>query len=113
MYAETNRIDDVWGARTPHPRGAGWPARVDVDLADGIDIGDVDRWVPSASVLHSKGDAFDIAVRGDRIVGVRGRAHDRVNRERLDPKDLYGWQATASPDRLTTRYRVARIRRWS
>ena len=26
---------------------------------------------------------------------------DRVNRGRLGPKDLYGWQANASPDRLT------------
>ena len=36
-----------------------------------------------------------------RIVGVRGRAADRVNHGRLDPKDLYGWQANHSPDRLT------------
>ncbi|MFC3738188.1 molybdopterin oxidoreductase family protein [Paractinoplanes deccanensis] len=61
----------------------------------------VERWVPSASILHSNGDAMDIAVKGGRIVGVRGRAADRVNRGRLDPKDLYGWQANNSPDRLT------------
>ena len=30
-----------------------------------------------------------------------GGPDDRVNRGRLDPKDLYGWQANASPDRLT------------
>ncbi len=54
----------------------------------------------SASVLHSNGDAMDIAVKDGRIVGVRGRAVDRVNRGRLDPKDLYGWQANNSPDRL-------------
>jgi ferredoxin-nitrate reductase len=36
-----------------------------------------------------------------RIVGVRGHEHDRVSRGRLDPKDLYGWQANSSPDRLT------------
>ncbi len=36
-----------------------------------------------------------------RIVGVRGRAEDRVNRGRLGPKDLFGWQANASSDRLT------------
>ncbi|GAA2502881.1 nitrate reductase [Streptomyces longisporus] len=35
------------------------------------------------------------------MVGVRGRAQDRVNHGRLDPKDLYGWQAGTSPDRLT------------
>ncbi len=44
---------------------------------------------------------MDIAVRENRIVGVRGRTDDRVNRGRLDPKDLYGWQANNSPDRLT------------
>ncbi len=40
---------------------------------------------------------MDIAVRDGRIVGVRGRAADRVNRGRLDPKDLYGWQANTPP----------------
>lgn len=33
---------------------------------------------------------------------MRGRAVDRVNHGRLDPKDLFGWQANASADRLTT-----------
>jgi anaerobic selenocysteine-containing dehydrogenase len=45
---------------------------------------------------------MDIAVKDGKIAGVRGRAGDRVNRGRLGPKDLYGWQANASPDRLTT-----------
>jgi len=40
-------------------------------------------------VLHSNGDAMDVAVRDGRIAGVRGRAADRVNRGRLDPKDLW------------------------
>ena len=62
---------------------------------------EVDRWVQTASILHSNGDAMDIAVKDDRIVGVRGRAVDRVNHGRLGPKDLYGWQSNASPDRLT------------
>jgi anaerobic selenocysteine-containing dehydrogenase len=61
----------------------------------------VDRWAQSASILHSNGDAMDIAVKDGRMVGVRGRAVDRVNRGRLGPKDLYGWQANSSPDRLT------------
>jgi hypothetical protein len=63
---------------------------VDSHLADGISAEQVDRWVQSASLLHSNGDAMDIAVRGGRIVGVRGRAVDRVNHGRLDPKDLFG-----------------------
>jgi anaerobic selenocysteine-containing dehydrogenase len=70
-------------------------------LEDGLAEADIECWVPSASVLHSNGDAMDIAVKDGRIVGVRGHAHDRVNRGRLDPKDLYGWQANNSPDRLT------------
>lgn len=42
-----------------------------------------------------------IAVKDGRIAGVRGRVVDRVNHGRLDPKDLFGWQATASGDRLS------------
>src|SRR5690606_19919974 len=68
---------------------------------DGLGPEDVDRWAQSASILHSNGDALDIAVKDGRIVGVRGRAADRVNHGRLGPKDLFGWQANASPDRLT------------
>lgn len=55
----------------------------------------------AASILRSDGDAMDIAVIDGRTVGVRGRAIDRVNRGRLGPKDLFGWQADASPGRLT------------
>jgi len=96
-----DRIRDPWGERTPYRAGEAWPVRVDCRLEDGLGEGDVDRWVPSASILHSNGDGQDIAVKDGRIVGVRGRANDRVNHGRLDPKDLYGWQANNSPDRLT------------
>lgn len=99
----TDRIADPWGARTPYEPGTRWPDRVDTYLADGITAESVDRWVQSAAVLHSNGDGLDIAVKDGRIVGVRGRAVDRVNHGRLDPKDLFGWQANASADRLTTR----------
>ena len=75
--------------------------RVDIFLEPGLSPDDVERWVQSASVLHSNGDALDIAVKDGRIGGVRGRAEDRVNHGRLGPKDLYGWQANGSPDRLT------------
>jgi anaerobic selenocysteine-containing dehydrogenase len=70
-------------------------------LAEGVDEADVERWVQSASTLHSNGDGFDLAVKDGRLVGVRGRVVDRVNRGRLDPKDVYGWEGLASPDRLT------------
>jgi anaerobic selenocysteine-containing dehydrogenase len=69
-------------------------------LEEGVELGDVDRWVQTASVLHSNGDALDLAVADGRLVGVRGRGVDRVNRGRLDPKDRYGWQANGAPDRL-------------
>lgn len=95
-----DRIAEPWGKRTPYGPGDSWPARVDIYLADGVDPAEV-RWVQSASVLHSNGDALDIAVQGGAIVGVRGRAGDRINRGRLGPKDLFGWQANAAPDRLT------------
>jgi anaerobic selenocysteine-containing dehydrogenase len=102
-----DRIGDPWGARTPYapPRVAddpeAWPVRVDRHLENGLGEESVDRWVQSAAVLHSNGDGLDIAVKDGRIVGVRGRAVDRVNRGRVDPKDLYGWQANNSADRLT------------
>ena len=65
-----DRIDDLWGGRTPYAPGERWPVRVDQHLGDGISPDEVQRWVRSASVLHSNGDALDIAVVDDRIVGV-------------------------------------------
>jgi anaerobic selenocysteine-containing dehydrogenase len=96
-----NPIAEPWGERTPYGSGGPWPERVDELLAPGVQADDV-RWsARAASLLHSNGDAMDIAVADGRIVGVRGRAGDRVNRGRLGPKDLYGWQANNSADRLT------------
>lgn len=96
-----DRIAEPWGERTPFASSEEWPVRVDTQLAEGLEPADVDRWVQSASLLHSNGDALDIAVRNESIVGVRGRGSDRVNRGRLGPKDLFSWQANASRDRLT------------
>ncbi|MGY2083953.1 molybdopterin oxidoreductase family protein [Blastococcus sp. SYSU DS0539] len=96
-----DRIAEPWGSRTPYGPGEIWPTRVDSYLADGLTEADVDRWVQSATILHSNGDGLDIAVKDERIVGVRGRKVDRVNHGRLGPKDLFGWQANNSPDRLT------------
>src|SRR4051812_10436255 len=99
--AKVDRIAEPWGNRTPYGVAGIWPARVDTYLESGVTPGAVDRWVQSASILHSNGDALDIAVKDGRIVGVRGRGVDRVNRGRLDPKDMYGWQANNAADRLT------------
>jgi hypothetical protein len=86
-----DRIAEPWGTRTPYAAGGTWPTRVDSFLAEGVGEADVDRWVQSATIPHSNGDGLDIAVQDGRIVGVRGRAEDRVNHGRLGPKDLYGW----------------------
>jgi anaerobic selenocysteine-containing dehydrogenase len=95
-----DRIREPWGERTPYARDGDWPVREDVHLAEGVDPDEVD-WFLSASILHSNGDEIDIAVHDGRIVGVRGDRQSRVNHGRLGPKDLYGWQANNSPDRLT------------
>src|SRR5215211_3161563 len=95
-----DRVADIWGERTPHARGTPWPERVDEYLADGVPASDVE-WFQSACVLCSSGCGLDIAVHDGRIVGVRGRAADRVNHGRLGPKGLYGWQANNAQDRLT------------
>jgi ferredoxin-nitrate reductase len=96
----TDRIANLWGKRTPFGPGEDWPVRVDQFLEEGVSEDEVDRWVQTASILHSNGDALDIAVKRERIVGVRGRGVDRVNKGRVDPKDLFGWQANDSEDRL-------------
>jgi ferredoxin-nitrate reductase len=97
----TDRIANLWGKRTSFEPGEDWPIRVDQFLEEGVSEDDVDRWVQTASILHSNGDALDIAVKDERIVGVRGRGVDRINKGRVDPKDLFGWQANNSKDRLT------------
>jgi len=62
-----DRIAEPWGARTPYGPGGTWPTRVDTYLAAGVSAEQVDRWVQSASILHSNGDGLDIAVSGGRV----------------------------------------------
>ena len=93
MTTSPDRILDIWGERTPYE--GDWPVRVDEQTME-----QPDRWVQSACVLCSNGCGMDIGVKDGRIVGVRGRAQDRVNKGRLGPKGLNGWVANASPDRL-------------
>jgi ferredoxin-nitrate reductase len=87
-------IKNIWGKRTPYRNE--WRERVDIHIEQEPDI-----WVQSACVLCSTGCALDIGVKDGKIVGVRGREVDRVNRGRLGPKGLNGWMANNSPDRLT------------
>ena len=97
MPESRNSIQDIWGERTPF-RGQGkWPERVDYRVSD-----EPEQWIQSACVLCSNGCGIDIGVKQGRIVGVRGRAIDAVNKGRLGPKGLNGWEANHSPDRLTS-----------
>ncbi|MEY2562853.1 MAG: hypothetical protein QOH88_1046 [Verrucomicrobiota bacterium] len=93
MEATRDSIADIWGERTPYFEN--WPERVDQRTTD-----EPTRWVQSACVLCSNGCGVDIGVNDGRIVGVRGRAVDRVNHGRLGPKGLHGWAANQSKDRL-------------
>jgi anaerobic selenocysteine-containing dehydrogenase len=97
MSESRNSIQDIWGDRTPF-RGEGkWPERVDFRLTE-----QPEQWIQSACVLCSNGCGVDIGVKEGRIVGVRGRAIDAVNKGRLGPKGLNGWEANHSADRLTS-----------
>jgi len=99
MVSTRDSITDIWGPRTPS-LGSHWPIRVDQNVEE-----EPDRWVQASCFLCSNGCGIDIAVKDDRpggrIVGVRGREADVVNRGRLGPKGLHGWVANASADRLT------------
>jgi len=92
--ATRDGIKDVWGQRTPYFGEGQWPSRVDERV-----IEEPERWVQSACVLCATDCALDIAVKGNRIVGVRGRAADIANRGRLGPKGLHGWIANNSDKR--------------
>lgn len=94
MIQSRDSIKDIWGERQPYY--GEWPERVDQYLD-----ADPDHWVKSACILCSNGCGLDIAVKDGRIVGVRGRAEDRVNHGRLGPKGLHAWVANNSQDRLT------------
>ncbi|MCU7492628.1 MAG: nitrate reductase [Ignavibacteria bacterium] len=93
MHETRDSIKDIWGERTPYY--GSWPERVDERTLE-----EPERWVQSACVLCSNDCGMDIGVKDGKIVGVRGRAVDRVNHGRLGPKGLHAWEANNSPDRL-------------
>ena len=95
MAATRDSIHDIWGQQTPYVGEGQWPARVDERTTE-----QPERWVQSCCVLCTNGCGLDIGVKDGKIVGVRGRADDRVSRGRLGPKGLNAWEANDSPDRL-------------
>ncbi len=88
-------IRNIWGERTPYVKR--WPERVDHRTLE-----EPTEWVPSACILCSNGCGLEIGTKNGRIVGVRGRATDLVNRGRLGPKGLHAWEANNTADRLTS-----------
>jgi ferredoxin-nitrate reductase len=93
MTNSRDSITQIWGERAPYFDS--WSERVDERTT-------ADSWIQSACVLCSNGCGLDIGVKDGGIVGVRGRADDHVNRGRLGPKGLHGWEANNSADRLTS-----------
>ncbi|WAH37440.1 molybdopterin-dependent oxidoreductase [Alicyclobacillus dauci] len=64
--------------------------------------GEVDRWVYSTCNICSVGCGCYIAVKDNKIVGIKGNGEHPVNRGRLGPKGENQWYANNSPDRLLT-----------
>ncbi|MEU0603610.1 hypothetical protein ABZ484_36110 [Streptomyces sp. NPDC006393] len=95
-----DRICDIWGPRTPHTAGTPWPERVDQFLIDGVGEADVDTRVRGACLLCSNGCGLEVAVRGGRMVGVRGRAEGRGRRGAGPRPGPPGRTAGAVPERL-------------
>ena len=91
-----NSVTDIWGPASPYFGEGQWSERIDYRMET-----EPQDWFQSCCVLCSNGCALDIGVKDGKIVGVRGRASDRVNRGRLGPKGLHGWVANSSADRLT------------
>ena len=97
MTVTRDSIRDVWGPRSGFDGEGCWPERVDERTLQAPA-----RWVKSVCVLCSTGCGLHIGVRDGQIVGVRGDRLDRINRGRLGPKGLHGWEANHSADRLTS-----------
>ncbi|QTD43074.1 molybdopterin-dependent oxidoreductase [Sporosarcina sp. Te-1] len=64
--------------------------------------GEVDRWVYSTCNICSVGCGCQIAVKDEKIVGIKGNKDHPINRGRLGPKGENQWYANNAPDRLLT-----------
>jgi ferredoxin-nitrate reductase len=71
--------------------------RVDLNV---YSQGEIDRWVYNTCNICSVGCGCFIAVKDNKIVGVRGNEKHPINRGRLGPKGENQWYANNSPDRL-------------
>src|SRR5947208_14407826 len=70
-------VQDIWGERMGFHGENQWPVRVDQHTTE-----QPEKWNQSACVMCSNGCGMDIGVKHGKIVGVRGRAQDRVNKGR-------------------------------
>jgi ferredoxin-nitrate reductase len=64
--------------------------------------GEIDKWAYSTCGICSIGCGCHIAVKNNKIVGVRGNAKHPTNMGRLGPKGENQWYANNSSDRLLT-----------
>ena len=92
MAATRDSIRDIWGPRTPYVGEGQWPVRVDERTT-----AEPERWVQSCCVLCTNGCGLDIGVKDGRIVGVRGRADDRVSRGGSAPRGSTAGRRTTAP----------------
>jgi ferredoxin-nitrate reductase len=60
--------------------------------------GEIDKWVYSTCDICSIGCGCHIAVKDNKIVGIKGNAIHPINRGRLDPKSENQWYANNSPE---------------
>ncbi|MDQ1143967.1 ferredoxin-nitrate reductase [Bacillus sp. SORGH_AS 510] len=74
-------------------------SRVDMNV---YSQGEVDKWVYSTCNICSIGCGCYIAVKDNKIVGIKGNADHPINRGRLGPKGENQWYANNSPERLLT-----------
>lgn len=64
--------------------------------------GEIDKWVYSTCNICSNGCGSFIAVKDNKIVGIKGNKDYPVNRGRLGPKGENQWWANNSVDRLSS-----------
>ncbi|WP_442593772.1 molybdopterin oxidoreductase family protein [Neobacillus sp. D3-1R] len=74
-------------------------SRVDMNI---YSQGEVDKWVYNTCNICSIGCGCFVAVKDNKIVGIKGNAEHPINRGRLGPKGENQWYANNSPDRLMT-----------